>query len=236
MESLEVPPHIEEAFLKELERLEKGYPLQYVLGEWEFYGLSFYLEEGVLIPRPETEILVEEVLKRLPENKNLFGLELGVGTGCISINLLYYRSNLRMLGGDINLKALKLTKRNAIRHGVSDRLFLFAGDLFDPLKPYQFDFLVSNPPYIPKRYWEKLPEGVRLEGYSSLIGGEEGWEFYKKIAENVQNYLKPDGFIALEIGHDQGKVVRELFEKKGFKIQVIKDYSGQDRMVLGWKY
>ncbi|MEJ5339012.1 MAG: peptide chain release factor N(5)-glutamine methyltransferase [Aquificaceae bacterium] len=236
MEGLEVPPEVEERFFRELSRLEEGYPLQYILGEWDFYGMTFFVEEGVLIPRPETEILVEEVLKRLPEDKPLLGLELGVGTGCISVSLLYYRTNLRMLGSDISLRALRLTRKNALRHGVSDRLLLFAGDLFTPLKPYPFDLLVSNPPYIPEAHWEKLPKSIRIEGYSSLIGGVRGWEFYERLAAGVADYLKPGGLIALEIGHDQGEVVRRLFEEKGFKVETIRDYSGQERVVLGWRY
>ncbi len=235
MQDLEVPPQVEEGFFKDLRRLEEGYPIQYILGEWDFYGRTFFVKEGVLIPRPETEILVEEVLKRLPKSKLMLGLELGVGTGCISISLLCERSMLHMIGGDINLNALRLSKRNALRHGVSDRLLLFAGDLFKPLKPYPFDLIVSNPPYIPKGYWERLPKGVRLEGYTSLIGGEKGWEFYERISEAVRDYLKPEGLIALEIGHDQGEAVRRLFEEKGFMVDILKDYSGQERVMLGWK-
>ncbi len=236
MEDLEVPAEVEERLFKELKLLEEGYPLQYILGEWEFFGLSFFLEEGVLIPRPETEVLVEEVLKRLSESKPLFGLELGVGTGCISVSLLYHKPNLRMVGNDINIKALKLSRKNAIRHGVSDRLFLFAGDLFKALKPYPFDLIVSNPPYIPQGHWERLPKGVKLEGYTSLIGGEKGWEFYERISDAVGDYLKPEGLLALEIGHDQGEVVKRIFEKRGFSVDILKDYSGQDRVVLAWRY
>ncbi len=236
MEDLQVPTEVEERFFRELERLEGGYPLQYILGEWEFFGLSFFVEEGVLIPRPETEILVEEVLRRLPEGEPLLGLELGVGTGCISVSLLYHKPNLCIVGSDINIRALKLAKKNALRHGVSERLLLFAGDLFKALKPKAFDLLVSNPPYIPEEHWERLPEGVRLEGYSSLIGGRMGLELYEAIADVLTDFLKPGGLIALEIGHDQGRVVRGIFQKKGLNLEVIKDYSGQDRVVLGWRY
>lgn len=236
MQEVEVPPQVEEAFYRELKRVEEGYPLQYVLGEWDFYGLTFFVEEGVLVPRPETEVLVEEVLRRLPADRPLMGLELGVGSGCISISLLHYRSNLRMVGGDINLRALKVAKKNAILHGVQDRFFLFAGDLFTPIKPFAFDLIVSNPPYIPEGLWESLPYSVKLEGRQSLIGGPKGWEFYERIATEVHRYTKSGSLVALEIGHDQGKVVRELFEKRGFCVEVLKDYSGQDRVVIAWRY
>ncbi|MFN3976224.1 MAG: peptide chain release factor N(5)-glutamine methyltransferase [Aquificaceae bacterium] len=235
MEDFEVPEEIKKSFFEALKLLERGYPLQYLLGEWEFYGRSFYVEEGVLIPRPETELLVEEVLKRLPKGKKLTGFEIGLGTGCISISLLLHRENLVMMANDINIKALRLAKRNAQRHGVYNRLLIFGGDLFEALKPTAFDFIVSNPPYIPEERWEGLPEGVKREGYSSLIGGPKGWEVYEKMAERIEVYLKKGGFFAFEIGHDQGKVLRELFEAKGYKLMVLKDYATQDRVVLGWR-
>lgn len=233
-------PHIssevQERYLELLRKVEGGYPIQYVLGEWDFYGRSFWVEEGVLIPRPETELLVEELLKRLPKDRRLLGLELGVGTGCISITLLLEREKLFMLANDINLKALRLAKRNAKRHSVESRLFLFACDFFECLKPYRFDFVVSNPPYIPAHLWESLPAGVRLEGYKSLIGGVKGYEPYAYIGERIGYYLKEDGFFAFEIGHDQGRVVKEIFESKGFCVEVLKDYAQQDRVVVGWRY
>lgn len=235
MDDFDVPKDIEVSFLKSLERLEGGYPLQYLLGEWDFYGRTFYVEEGVLIPRPETERLVEETLKRIPRDKKTIGLEIGVGAGCISITLLIERNKLKMFANDINLKALKLAKKNAERYAVSRRLFLFGEDLFEAIKPMPFDFIVSNPPYIPEYEWGRLPEGVKIEGYSSLIGGPKGWEFYQRIASHIDAYLKADGFFAFEIGHDQGDVVKEIFEKKGYKVEVNKDYSGQDRVVVGWR-
>lgn len=176
----EVPPQVEESFLKDLKKVEEGYPLQYVIGEWDFYGKTLYVEEGVLIPRPETELLVEEVLKRLPSSAKLLGLELGVGTGCISISLLLHRENLKMVANDINLRALRLARRNAKKHKVQERLFLFCGDLFQPIKKRAFDLLISNPPYIPESLWHSLPDGVRLEGYSSLIGGTKGLGVLRK--------------------------------------------------------
>lgn len=236
MDDLEVPDVIRISYFEALKKLERGYPLQYILGEWDFYGRSFYVEEGVLIPRPETERLVEEVLKRIPKGIPLMGFEIGVGTGCISITLLLERENLKMLANDINVKALKIAKRNMERHGVSHRLLLFGGDLFEAIKPKRlFDFIVSNPPYIPKHQWGKLPRGVRIEGYNSLIGGVKGWEFYERIGELMHDYLKPNGFFAFEIGHDQGQRVKKLFEEKGYTVEVKKDYSGQDRVVVGWK-
>ncbi|RMH04225.1 MAG: peptide chain release factor N(5)-glutamine methyltransferase [Aquificota bacterium] len=231
-----VSQEVQRLYFELLKRVEEGYPLQYVLGEWDFYGRPFWVEEGVLIPRPETEFLVEEVLKRLPKDKRLVGLEVGTGTGCISITLLLERQNLFMFAKDISLKALRLAKKNAKRHAVEGRLFLFACDLFECLKPFAFDFIVSNPPYIPEDKWESLPKGVRLEGYKSLIGGPKGYELYIKMAERIDYYLKQEGFFAFEIGHDQGSIVKEVFEGKGYRVDVLKDYAGQDRVVIGWRY
>jgi len=140
-----------------------------------------------------------------------------------------------MMANDVNTKALRLAKRNAQRHGVSHRLLLFGGNLFEALKPTTFDFIVSNPPYIPKERWESLPEGVKREGYNSLIGGSKGWEIYEKMAESLDIYLTKEGFFAFEIGHDQGGVLKELFESKGYKAIVLKDYANQDRVVMGWR-
>ncbi len=232
---MEVPEDIEKAFFDKLKILESGYPVQYLLGEWEFFGKEFYVEEGVLIPRPETELLVEEVLKRLPKDVKLIGFEIGVGTGCISISLLLHCENLTMLANDVNIKALKLAKRNAQRHGVIHRLWLFGGDLFEAIKPTAFDFIVSNPPYIPMERWKSLPEGVKREGYTSLIGGQKGWEFYERISVKIDSYLKRDGFFTFEIGHDQGPIVRDIFKSKGYEVMVLKDYAGQDRVVVGWR-
>ena len=233
-EDMEVSPDIVESFLELSSKVGKGYPLQYAIGEWDFYGRTFKTKEGVLIPRPETEILVEEVLKRLDYEERV-GYEIGVGSGCISITLLLERPKLVMHACDIQEKAIELSKENALLHGVGDRLILHKGSLFEPVKGMKFDFIVSNPPYIPEYQWEKLPEGVRLEGYQSLIGGTKGYEYYEKIALEVEDYLKDGGFFAFEIGHDQGKVVTDIFRAVGFNVELHKDLSGQDRVVVGWK-
>ncbi len=217
-----------------LEKLKEGYPLQYLLGEWDFYGRAFKLVEGVLIPRPETELLVEKTLGLLEKTRDYVGLEIGVGSGCIAITLLLEREGVFMYGTDINPKALEVSQLNAEIHGVAHRLRLFQGKDFEPVKDMKFDFIVSNPPYIPEGYWEKLPQGVKLEGRESLIGGEKGWEFYERFSESVEKHLRNGGFFALEIGHDQGDVIKEIF--KNFRIEIFKDYSGQDRVVIGWKY
>jgi Methylase of polypeptide chain release factors len=138
-----------------------------------------------------------------------------------------------MYGTDINPKALELTRINAENYGVSQRLKLLQGKDFEPVKGLRFDFVVSNPPYIPEDLWESLPEGVKLEGKDALIGGKKGWEFYERFAQQVGDFLKENSFFVLEIGHDQGQIVRELL--KDYSPKIFKDYSGQDRVVVGWK-
>lgn len=225
-----------EEFVKLLKKRAEGIPTAYVIGEWECMGRVFKVEEGVLIPRPETEILIEETLELIPKDKEMQGLELGSGTGCISINLLLDRPKLRMIAVDIEPKAVELTLRNAKLHGVEDRIEVLEGDLFQPVSGRKFDFIVSNPPYIPESFWERLPEEVKREGRKSLIGGKKGYEFYEVIAQFSPKFLKERGFVALEIGHDQGEIVKKFFESRGFWVKVIKDYSGYDRVVIAKKW
>ncbi len=230
----EVPETIIRKFEELIEKRKEGIPVQYLIGEWDFFGRTFKVKEGVLIPRPETEILVEKVLENLPEDREIYGFEIGGGTGCISITLLLEKRNLRMKVNDINEEAVKLMKENAKIHKVEDRLEILKGDMFEGIKE-RFDFIVSNPPYIPEERWNELPEEVKMEGYKSLIGGKKGYEFYERFAEEVNNYLKERGFVALEIGHDQGKIVKSILESAGFMVNIYKDYLGQDRVVVGWK-
>ncbi len=231
----EVPPEIEGRFRELIKRRGEGVSVAHLIGEWDFYGRTFKVREGVLVPRPETELLVERVLELIPPEEDREGFEIGGGTGCISITLLLERPRLRMVVDDINPKALELIRENARLHGVEDRITVLEGDMFEPVKGQRFDFIVSNPPYIPERMWEKLPDEVRREGYSSLIGGRKGYEFYERFAVDAGVYLKEGGFVALEIGHDQGRVVRELLKEAGFKkVMIYKDYSGQNRVVIAW--
>ncbi len=230
----EVPEACLEEYWKGLSKLEEGYPLQYLLGEWDFYGRTFKIREGILIPRPETELLVEKTLELLDRQKEYLGLEIGVGSGCVAITLLLEREKLFMYGTDVNPEALEISQLNAQIHGVSHRLKLIQGKDFEPVKGMKFDFIVSNPPYIPESYWENLPKALKFEGKTSLIGGEKGWEFYERFSKEVKHYLKTGGFFVLEIGHDQGKVVRDIL--KEYNVKLFKDYSGQDRVVVGWKH
>ena len=220
-------------FFSLIEKRAERYPLGYILGEKEFFNIKLKIEEGVLIPRPETELLVEEVLKRIPENKKTIGLEIGIGSGAISIALLKNRPHLIMYGVDISEKALQLSALNAKINNVLDRFIIIKSNLFENIPDIKFDFIVSNPPYIAQEEYETLEEEVKKEPVEALIAGKEGTEFYERIINKGINYLKEKSFFAFEIGYKQGEYVKKLLEDKGFKVSIIKDYQGHDRVVIG---
>jgi len=230
----EVSPRVRDEFFRLLERRMKGEPTAYLIGEWDFFGRTFKVSAGVLVPRPETEILVERVLCLLPPDRPIHGLEIGGGTGCVGITLLLERENLTITMTDIEERALKLIRENAAIYGVEHRLEVLWGDLFAPVEGRKFDFIISNPPYIPRKAWENLPAEVKVEGYTSVVGGERGDELIEAIIAGAREHLHEGGFIALEIGHDQGETVETLFRREGFKAMIYKDYLGQDRVAIGW--
>lgn len=197
-------------------------PLEYIINKAFFMGLEFYVNENVLIPRPETELLVEEVL-----NHKGSVLDLCTGSGCILISLLKLSEN-RGVGVDICPKALEVARKNAAIHKVGKFL---QGDLFEPVRG-KFDIMVSNPPYIPTETIFTLDESVKKEPFKALDGGSDGLEFYRKLAEKSAFYLNEKGKVFLETGHDQGEAVRNIFLKKNYRAEVKKDYAGLDRIVI----
>ena len=222
-----------------IDKRKNSYPLQYILGEREFWGMDFKVSEGVLIPRQDTEILIEETLKKLKDNKhksNLKGFEIGVGSGIISITLLKEIETLTMIGVDINDKAIELTKANALKHEVSDRLCILNSNLFEKInKENQFDFIISNPPYIETKVIDSLQEDIKqYEPKLALDGGEDGLDFYRAIIEQSKSYISPEGFIAFEIGYNQAEAVKKIFVENGYpNVTIAKDLAGFDRVVIG---
>ena len=222
-----------------IDKRKSSYPLQYILGEREFWGMDFKVSEGVLIPRQDTEILIEETLKKLKDNKhksNLKGFEIGVGSGIISITLLKEIETLTMIGVDINDKAIELTKANALKHEVSDRLCILNSNLFEKInKENQFDFIISNPPYIETKVIDSLQEDIKQhEPKLALDGGEDGLDFYRAIIEQSKSYIRPEGFIAFEIGYNQAEAVKKIFVENGYpNVTIAKDLAGFDRVVIG---
>lgn len=217
----------------------KGRPVAYIVGNREFMGLDFYVQEGVLIPRPDTEPLVEELIELCREKENLNILDIGTGSGAITISLAKYLNTSKVKSFDISDIALEVGKKNAISNKVDDRVEFIKSDLFSSIENenIQFDVIVSNPPYIPKKDIETLHTQVKdYEPYIALEGGEDGLDFYRSITEQSRMYLKENGILAYEVGHDQAQDVVEIMKSNGYtKIYTKKDLQGIDRVVIGYK-
>ncbi|HHV64443.1 MAG TPA: peptide chain release factor N(5)-glutamine methyltransferase [Peptococcaceae bacterium] len=211
-------------------------PLAYLLKTREFMGLDFYVDQRVLIPRPETELLVEKILeigktRYLGEQVRI--LDLGTGSGAIAVSLAYYWPEASLTAVDISGKALAVAEENARRHKV--KLDLRQGNLFRPVSGEKFTIIASNPPYVSQEEYTFCSPEVKKEPTLALLGGWDGLEFYREIALRAGEYLLPGGFIILEIGQAQGPKVAELFRDKGFETSIYPDYAGLDRIVLAEK-
>lgn len=217
----------------------KGRPVAYIVGNREFMGLDFYVQEGVLIPRPDTEVLVEELIEICKDKENLNILDIGTGSGAITISLAKYLNTSNVKSFDISDVALEVGKKNAISNEVDNRIEFIKSDLFSAIKDkdIKFDVIVSNPPYIPKKDIKTLHTQVKdYEPYIALEGGDDGLDFYRSITEQSKLYLKENGILAYEVGHNQAKDVEKIMEINGYtKIYTKKDLQGIDRVVIGYK-
>jgi release factor glutamine methyltransferase len=199
-------------FEEYLNRRAAREPLQYIRGTQDFYRLEFDVAPGVLIPRPETEILVENAIGLLKDETGPRLCEVGVGTGCISISVLHEVRQASATGLDISDAALELTRKNALKHGVSERLKLAQSDIFGALAHEKFDLIVSNPPYIPKAEYDLLQPEVRdFEPAAALTDGGTGLSIIEKMVLEAPKYLKPGGFLLMEIGFGQAEKVARMF-------------------------
>lgn len=205
-------------------------PLQYMIGEQEFMGLRFKVNSNVLIPRQDTETLVEQVLKIVKPGMKV--LDLCTGSGCVLISVLKNAPELTGMGSDISKTALLVAKENAKLHEVDAEWV--RSDLFDNITE-TFDVIMANPPYIPTgEILSLMPEVRDFEPENALDGGADGLDFYRKIAGQVKDYLNPGGYVYMEIGYDQGEAVSELMRNAGFtEVEVIKDLARNDRVVKG---
>lgn len=220
-----------EAELKKLvQRRATEYPMEYITQKASFYGEMFHVRDGVLIPRPETEILVDKALEILKDNKSPKVLEIGVGSGIISVMLAMLVKDIEIIAVDINDKALELAKENAIKHGVEDKITFIKSDLFTnvPLD-MQFDMVVSNPPYIADDY--KLPKNVKYEPSNALFGGKVGDELLKNIIENT--HKKEIKFLLCEMGYDQ-KIPLKNFIEKNYNTKSITFYKDLENFDRGF--
>ncbi|ONI47741.1 protein-(glutamine-N5) methyltransferase, release factor-specific [Candidatus Epulonipiscioides saccharophilum] len=231
---------IEENVVKEffdyIERRKNHEPLQYITSYQEFMGLPFYVDRNVLIPRQDTELIVENLIE-MDFGAEPKGLEIGVGSGCIAISLLHFMKKLKMTASDISRVALEITEKNALLNECSDRISLVESDLFENIKKIQYDFIVSNPPYISKEEMKTLaPEVGLFEPNIALTDNSDGLSFYRMIAEDAKQYLKNDGILALEIGYNQGeKVIKILKGNQYENIQLICDYNNKHRVIIATK-
>lgn len=237
----EISGDILERFYQLVEERAKGYPLQYILKSQEFMGLDFHVEEGVLVPRPDTEILVEKIIEMAKEvygDKGCRILELGTGSGAIAVSLAHYIESAKVYSVDIDETPVRVAAENAEKHGVGDRTYFLHGDLFKPLEDLdeiKFDIIVSNPPYIKSEEIDTLQlEVSTFEPRLALDGGEDGLRFYRKIVLEGAGHLKPGGILAFEIGYDQREDVTSLMAENYRDIEVLKDYGGNDRVVIGF--
>ncbi|MCC0662896.1 peptide chain release factor N(5)-glutamine methyltransferase [Clostridioides sp. ZZV15-6597] len=215
-----------------------GRPIAYIVEKREFMGLDFFVKEGVLIPRPDTETLVEEIIEICKDRKNVSILDIGTGSGAITVSLAKYIENSNVTSFDISEIALEIGKKNAIINEVDEKIEYIKSDLFTALNDsnIKFDIIVSNPPYIKKQDIETLHTQVKdYEPYNALEGGEDGLDFYRKITERGKKYLNECGILAYEVGHNQAEDVINIMKSNGYKqIYTKKDIQGIDRVVIGY--
>ncbi len=220
------------------ERLQ-NIPLQYLLGETEFMSLTFRVSPAVLIPRQDTELLVEKCMELIgslsrQSSKALRVLDLCTGSGCIGVSVAHYCPAVTVVASDISLGALEVAVINSEAVGVKNRMEFRRGDLFDAIGQERFDIIASNPPYIETSTVQELKVQVKdHEPLMALDGGLDGLSFYRRIASAAPGFLREKGYILLEIGYNQGKSVSKLLEESFDGVTVIKDLGGNDRVVSG---
>lgn len=230
----EVNEREQQAYEEAIARRSQRIPLQQITGSQEFMGLVFQVNEHVLVPRQDTEILVEEVLRELQDGMRV--LDLCTGSGCILISLLHYSNRCQGVGTDISPEALEVARKNGAALLGTDKEYTFGeSDLFEQVEGC-YDIIVSNPPYIRHEEIDTLMPEVRdYEPRIALDGGEDGLDFYRRIAIESPAHLNGGGRLYLEIGCDQGDAVQELLLQRGFReVNVVQDYAGLDRVVYGY--
>ncbi|MEN8153857.1 MAG: peptide chain release factor N(5)-glutamine methyltransferase [Acidobacteriota bacterium] len=216
-------------FNRYLKRLIKNEPVAYILGNKEFYSEKFLVNKNVLIPRPETELLVEKVLETTSGSSRI--LDIGAGSGVISI-MIAKKTHAEIVATELDKNAIKVLKKNIQKHNVKSIITPLRKNLF-PEKRDKFDIIVSNPPYLSVEEYDQLPDSIKkYEPEAALIGGEKGDEIIRRIISGALNYLKPGGFLFLEIGFDQKNRIRKHLSEYGFSdIEFFKDYQGISRIV-----
>lgn len=224
---------------KILSKRKNGEPLQYILGEWDFYGETYKVGEGVLIPRPETEELCSAVIEKLKKMKSPTVFDLCAGSGCIGITLKKQAQNANVYLVEYYDEALAYLNENRMNLGVARSVPLIKGNVLDGYEGFSFlprpDVVVSNPPYIKSGELSALQSEVRREPVTALDGGDDGLLFYRALAEKWLPFINENGFIAVECGEEQASSVAAMFSKYSGEISIIKDFNGIDRFVIAGK-
>jgi release factor glutamine methyltransferase len=228
-----VPDECEERYRGFIRRRSLGVATQYIIGRQEFYGRDFLVTPAVLIPRPETEILVELTISALRDRvENMPILDLGTGSGCVGLTLAAELPQAEVTLSDVSQAALDVARENAQRLGLMDRVLFSQGDLFGAVEGRRFVAIVSNPPYIPETDRASLSAEVLGEPEGALFAGEDGLAVYRRIAAQASAYLSPGGLLLLEIGHGQGAAVSDLLAQGGFpRVELFRDLAGKERVL-----
>lgn len=232
----EVEEKKRQEYEKVIQKIIEGIPMQYITHKQEFYGIPFYVDENVLIPQPDTEILVEEVVS-LAKNQQEDILDIGTGSGAIGIALASNITSANITISDISKKALEIAKKNAIENKVIQKIKLVQSNLFENIEG-TFSIIVSNPPYIETEIIKELPKQVQNEPILALDGGKDGLTFYRKLVEEAPNYLRQGGYLCMEIGYNQKEDVLELLQNSPRYQHTYskKDLSGNDRIIIAQKW
>ncbi|MBQ6975993.1 MAG: peptide chain release factor N(5)-glutamine methyltransferase [Selenomonadaceae bacterium] len=216
-----------------IERRIEKIPVAYLTGQREFFGLNFAVTPEVLIPRPDTEILVEIAIEKLSKIDKPIFLDIGTGSGAICISILKQLKTARAVTVDISADAVNCAKFNAEKFGVDDRINFFIGNLFEPLRGQKFHAIISNPPYIPNAEIKNLQAEVQREPEIALDGGVDGLDFYRRIVDDAPNFLFDGGFLAVEIGINQAADVKKFFQKNFTDVEIIRDLANIERVIIG---
>lgn len=228
----EVPDEEAFVFRHKVHRLSEGYPLQYLLGEWEFYGIPLKVGPGVLIPQPDTETVVDLALELLAPVPNAVAADYCAGSGAIALALAKHLPEARVYAVELFDDALEYLRQNVAENGLADRIAVVQGDVREGLPLPALDLIASNPPYLTEEEMTRLPPQVACEPETALRGGEDGLDYYRIIAQNVVPQLRPGGWLVLEVGYRQAADVREILDQNGYEaISTRRDLCGVERCV-----
>ncbi len=224
-------PSQQEELRRIIQEKRQGKPWEYILKKTIFFGLDLYIDERVFIPRPETEVLVEEVLKYTKPKEGLVILDIGTGSANISISIALNKASFKIFSVEISKDALRIAKKNVLKYRLKN-VFLINSDLLSCFKENSFDIIISNPPYVESSYIE-ANENLKVEPREALDGGEDGLILIRGIIDKAKNYLKKQGLLFLEIGYNQSKeVLRYALKQSWESVSLVKDYLGIERVVI----